>query len=90
MDAKEAKRIIAEVPYGFYGFKEEFSDDFDKASGYLDCLEGPEVKALVEALEYCAVEPELLHPENNRQVAVAMNALATFRDQTASGRGKDA
>lgn len=35
-----------------------------------------EIKRLREALEYCAVDPVLLYPENNRQCVVAMNALS--------------
>ena len=39
-----------------------------------------EVSLLVEALKYCSVDPGLLRPENNRQTAVAMNALAQYKD----------
>lgn len=31
-----------------------------------------------KALKYCSVEPGMLRPENNRQNAVAMNALAAI------------
>ncbi len=56
------------------------SSKYYEAKGYLEALEGPETKALVKALEYCAVEPERLMPEHNRQNAVAINALAKFEE----------
>jgi len=40
----------------------------------------------VEALEYCSVEPDRLRPENNRQCAVAMNALEEIRSSAGGGK----
>lgn len=56
----------------------------NKAADTIDLKNGSlaEIKSLCremsKALEYCAVDPGLLQPENNRQCAVAMNALAKY------------
>lgn len=48
MNASKAKEIISRFEKGDY----DGTTAVGEAKGYLDALSGPEVKALVEALEY--------------------------------------
>lgn len=77
MNAKEAREILKRLkPELVHKFIDSPSHEIGFMRGYLEALEGPEVKALVEALEYY----EKTYPHGFEFDGVRKKALAQYRE----------
>ena len=72
MNAKQAREIVRDHDYTHL--------EFDEAKGYLAALEGPEVRALVEALERIANQD--YRGNRSSESVIAFHALAAWRKAT--------
>jgi hypothetical protein len=92
MTYEMAKEIIKEHQHENFDRCDPDPDDHESeyydASGFIDGHDSREaelnslknqIEIAEKALVYCAIQPELLQPENNRQCACAYNALNELR-----------